>query len=327
MGTLYLEGRISESSNIDTKLGAWEVLRDFDNAFKNESLSGVTITAETLGSTFYMKLNIPGDADKHNPTTILKVNKIFDGLKRDSDFEMLQLLEETPELKELFESVERAEASTVEERVLDDDLDSTAKLTEGVVPTEKIPSPVTVTSALPNDKEEKEQSASFTPRHTVYLKCKVDSTRDDINAKLGAWEVMQQLNNAFGDVSGTTITSRKSDDVFFIAIDIAEEQNLGDDYINENLNRILTDLDNNPKFQAAERLIEKPSLERLFENIKEAEGTELTSSVENEDLGTTIALQQGPMSKAEHQRASPTGVAHDLENDGSADSTFNPRHQ
>ncbi|MDF1646520.1 MAG: hypothetical protein P1U61_06040 [Legionellaceae bacterium] len=128
MGTIYLEGEVSNDANINTQLGAWEVLRDFSHKFND--LSGTTLTSEKLGNVFYMKINAEAIKDKHDPRTILDINKIFDQLTDGSSFKHLQLIEETPEIKEIFSNAEKDEASTASSAIIDEDLDTSVALVQ-----------------------------------------------------------------------------------------------------------------------------------------------------------------------------------------------------
>ncbi len=171
MGTVYIEGVVSANSNIlDAKLGAWEVLRGFSNTFG--SISGFTVNSKELGNTFYIKLDGAEIQNNYTPSTVKKIDGIFDTLKGEGQFESLRTLEETPQLVQLFAQLE-AKNNPTKSIVIDEDLDVSAELTEANIPKGKedvllqeiADRDTPTTKGLPDDGEEEDEHTSYNPIH------------------------------------------------------------------------------------------------------------------------------------------------------------------
>ncbi|MDF1677984.1 MAG: hypothetical protein P1U32_04740 [Legionellaceae bacterium] len=172
MGTVYVEGVISaDSDTLNAKLGAWEVLRGFSNAFGD--ISGITVSSEALGNTFYMKINGDGIRNNHTPSTVKKIEDVFENLRDKEQFASLRTLEEKPELVSLFEQLETGNNPTTSVLV-DEDLDVYTELTEAslakgqedVLLQEKEHRATPATEGLSeSDSEEEDAHTSYNPMH------------------------------------------------------------------------------------------------------------------------------------------------------------------
>jgi hypothetical protein len=123
--------------------------------------------------------------------------------------------------------------------------------------------------------------------HTIYLGCDID--QELTTDKLAEWDLMVRFNRVFGEISGTSLTSKTPGASFVMKLNFHDFDKI--DGINQaKLNRLLNELKRECGFLQIDVHKETSEEKELFAEYEANESTTKESKTFDEDLGSMTLL-------------------------------------